>query len=196
MEGYIHYDRYSQYSPESRFQIEEWSSPSEAIEKGGKDPYSVILFFVSARKDLFYPVRNYYMVGTYYTYLNRAIKELYLPREEEVDIDSYIYPLNSIYDVPGITIKRNLYQLKKVGENIYRQYEVLPLMEQYTLATIPVIVDGKRRDTPLYIGSEGSFLLFHSMPKTIRMTSEDKDIRIGGKERRNRRSCIIDKPPL
>lgn len=187
MEGYIHYDQYSLYSPEYPFSIGRWSSPALAIQDG-EDVYSTILLFVSLRRDIFFPMRNYEFRGRYSEEMNNAIVELYRPREEEIDIDSYVYPLPTRRNIPGVSVKRNLYQLRKAGDNLYRQISALPIMEEYTLGLTRVIVDGRNEDVPIYTGDEGSFLLFRELPSTV-ITYKDN---VGS--RRNRISCTIDIP--
>lgn len=168
MEGYIHYDKHSQYSPEHTYPIDRWNSPIEAIENGEK-VYPTILLFVSLRRDIFYPMRNYEFRGLYSKEINLAIQDLYRPIDEEVDIDSYVYPLPERKNIPGIVVRRNIYQLRKAGYNLYRQISVLPLMEEYVLGIISVDVDGREEEIPLYTGRNGSFLLFKELPTSISM---------------------------
>jgi hypothetical protein len=92
--GYIHYDRESVYSPYYPYRIGVWRSPHHAIEDG-QDPYTTILLFVSMRRDIFMPMRDYVFVGDYGDLITRAIEEIYIPRMEDIDISSsYIYPIH------------------------------------------------------------------------------------------------------
>lgn len=166
MKGFIHYTNDSQYSPEHPFPISGYASPAEAIENGG-NPSSIITLFVSTRREIFLPVREYKFKGRYEDYVNRAIATLYRPRREEVDVTSYVIPIDDPPSVPTVTVKRNVYQLEKVKENVYRQKSPLPIYEEYRFATMNIEIDGVSRDVPLYIGRLGSFITVNSIPMSV-----------------------------
>jgi hypothetical protein len=166
MEGYIQYSKYSIYSPEYPYKIGRWNSPAIAIQQG-QDIDETILLFVSLAKDTFYPMRNYIFSGLYSDYINKYISLLYKPRDEEINIDAYVYPIETPNIRGAMTVRRNIYQLRKAGDNLYRQLEALPITEVYSLGAMSIVVDGNRTEVPVYIGKEGSFLLFYHIPTSI-----------------------------
>lgn len=159
LEGYITYTRDSVYSPEYPYPIMGYSSPSQAID-GGNDPKVAIDMFVSMRRDIFFPTRYYTFSGKYSDYINRSVNTLYVPREEEIDVVSYVMPISNIDSlIPTVQVKRYVYKLEKVRDNIYRQRSPLPIMEEYRLGLADIDIDNKRVTVPLYIGSKGMFVL-------------------------------------
>lgn len=166
MRGFIHYTSSSEYSPEYPYPIGKWTSPVQAIEEG-EDPTSTIMAFVSMRRDIFYPVRYYNFRGIYSDHINKAVSDLYRPRVEDPDIESYVVPVDIDIDLPTITVSRPSYEMKRIGDNIYKQDTPLPIWEEYSLSIVRVEIDGIEEDIPLYIGKKGKFILLKTVPKDI-----------------------------
>jgi hypothetical protein len=165
MQGYIHYDKESIYSPYYPYEIGVWRSPHHAIEDG-QDPYSTILLFVSMRRDLFMPMRDYIFVGDYGDLITRAIEEIYIPKMEMIDVSSYIYPISRDIHIPTITVSRFSYILEEKG-NVYRQSTPIPVIDEYEMGIIPWMVDGKEKNVKVYIGRKGSFILLDKIPHSL-----------------------------
>lgn len=166
MKGYITYTSDSEYSPEHHFQISSWESPIQAIQSG-EDTRNIIMMFVSMRKSIFYPVRKYIFKGILSDYINEAVMYLFHPRVEEVDVTSYVVPVKMDMPSVSITVKRNVYILAKVKENVYKQEIPLDIYEEYSLTLAKVNIDHAYRDVPLYTGNKGMFILLDRIPETM-----------------------------
>lgn len=160
MSGYIEYDNTSVYSPYYRRDIRvkdtTYESAVDAI-SADNDPYEVILIMVRDNRDVFYPYRNYTFQGEYSALLNRAINELYTPREEPIGVGRYIYIVenSTIHEtIPveyGIPVVRRVYTLDRISDRVYMQSNPLDVYERYLVYMIG--------DTPMYVGDAGVFLM-------------------------------------
>lgn len=167
MNGYITYTDTSELSPvyEYPFTVNGtlYRSPDDAITQGS-DPLEVMLQHIRNRYALYSQYKEYRFSGTHSSFLNQAIDMLFLPRNEPVMIDKYIYLIPERLYLPpefGIPVIRPTYQLKRITENIYQQERAIDVPDLYNLYVIDKI--------PLYSGKNGSFLSLSHKDQDISM---------------------------
>lgn len=162
MKGYISYSNTSNLSPAypNPVTINEKSyiSPSIAIQSG-EDPLETILLHIRSHPEIYRKYRDYKFEGLYSDYLNQAIDLLYLPRREPIQIEKYvkILPMDihkriSLIDIEyTIPIIRSVYVYSSIGNDILKPVSTLDATEEYRVFLI--------LDTPIYVGTKGSFIL-------------------------------------
>lgn len=118
-------------------------------------PHDDVLEWVRSHYDVYAPYSGYRMKGPRDIELNQAMDIVFKIREEYDTTGKYILPLEegSYVSPPSsflVPVDRRMYIVEDVGDGFYRQVRQVGSKKERYMVGI---------DIPIYIGSEGSFLL-------------------------------------
>lgn len=121
------------------------------------NPVGDISLYIFNNKDLYYKYRCSEFIGPNSSDLNQQIHNLIIPYYEHNTVGKYQEYIDLKEDIilpPTITVNRPVYILESITDNVYKQIKNLDIREEYLLYMI--------NNIPLYVGSEGAFLLKNS----------------------------------